>query len=60
MKKTGTEAGQKARREEAPATHEAYSEPKLEEWGSVTELTQTGRTRPGADAKGGSRPSQGV
>lgn len=35
-------------------THEEYSEPKLEEWGSVADLTQVGLTRPGDDAKNGS------
>jgi len=43
--------------EEGP---EGYSEPKLEEWGTVTDLTQTGLTHPGADAKQGSAASQGV
>jgi len=36
-----------------------YSEPSLSEWGTVTQLTQTGLTNPGADGKSGSRPSQG-
>lgn len=35
-------------------TREQYTEPKLEEWGSVADLTQTGLTRPGDDAKSGS------
>lgn len=39
---------------------EEYREPELEEWGTVTDLTQTGLTRPGTDAKQGSRPSSGV
>jgi hypothetical protein len=39
---------------------EEYQEPELEEWGTVTDLTQTGLTRPGNDNKSGSRPSQGV
>ncbi|CAN5573991.1 hypothetical protein BH20CHL7_BH20CHL7_03410 [soil metagenome] len=38
---------------------ETYTEPKLEEWGTVADLTQTGLTRPGTDAKGGSAASQG-
>ncbi len=41
-------------------TLEGYSEPKLEEWGTVTDLTQTGLTQPGADAKQGSSASSGV
>ena len=36
-----------------------YAEPELTEWGTVTELTQTGLTRPGNDAKSGSSPSSG-
>lgn len=36
-----------------------YSEPELTEWGSVTDLTQTGLTRPGTDTKSGSQPSSG-
>lgn len=38
---------------------ETYTEPKLEEWGTVADLTQTGRTKPGADNKAGSAASQG-
>lgn len=37
----------------------AYETPSLREWGSVTELTQTGLTNPGTDGKAGSRPSEG-
>ena len=37
----------------------AYSKPELAELGSVTNMTQTGLTNPGADGKQGSRPSQG-
>lgn len=36
-----------------------YSTPSLNEWGTVTELTQTGLTNPGDDGKAGSRPSSG-
>lgn len=36
-----------------------YEEPTLTRWGSLTELTQTGETNPGGDAKFGSRPSSG-
>jgi len=36
-----------------------YSTPSLSEWGTVTDLTQTGLTNPGDDGKSGSRPSQG-
>ena len=39
---------------------EEYHPPKLEELGSVADLTQTGRTHPGSDAKGGSAASSGV
>jgi hypothetical protein len=38
---------------------EDYRSPKLEELGSVADLTQTGRTHPGQDAKGGSAASSG-
>lgn len=31
-----------------------YQAPRIEEWGTVQDLTQTGLTRPGTDAKGGS------
>ena len=37
----------------------AYSAPELKDFGSVTQLTQTGLTNPGQDAKSGSRLSQG-
>ena len=40
-------------------TVEEYRPPKLEELGSVADLTQTGRTHPGADAKAGSAASSG-
>lgn len=36
-----------------------YSTPSLREWGSVTELTQTGQTNPGGDGKDGSSSSMG-
>lgn len=39
---------------------EQYEEPKVEEWGSVTDLTQTGGTNPGGDGKSGSVDSQGT
>ena len=38
----------------------AYVTPTLANLGSVTDLTQTGRTNPGPDAKSGSVSSQGV
>lgn len=38
---------------------ETYREPVVEEWGSVVELTETGRTMPGDDGKAGSASSQG-
>ena len=37
----------------------SYTPPVLKKWGKVADLTQTGRTMPGADAKGGSAGSQG-
>lgn len=37
----------------------SYSTPSLSEWGTVTQLTQTGLTNPGTDGKAGSRPSEG-
>lgn len=36
-----------------------YRKPEIREWGSVADLTATGRTRPGQDAKEGSAASQG-
>jgi hypothetical protein len=36
-----------------------YNTPELRELGSVTELTQTGKTQPGSDTKAGSSASQG-
>jgi hypothetical protein len=38
---------------------EKYDKPSIEKLGSVAKLTLTGLTHPGADAKSGSRPSQG-
>ncbi|HUP01092.1 MAG TPA: hypothetical protein VM737_06180 [Gemmatimonadota bacterium] len=37
-----------------------YQTPEIKEWGSVTDLTATGLTRPGDDDKGGSAASQGI
>jgi hypothetical protein len=37
-----------------------YTAPELEEFGTVADLTETGLTRPGDDAKDGSVASQGV
>lgn len=37
-----------------------YQTPKLVNLGSVADLTQTGKTNPGPDAKSGSVSSQGV
>lgn len=37
----------------------SYTPPKLRRWGTVADLTQTGKTTPGADGKGGSSASQG-
>lgn len=36
-----------------------YDSPKLKKWGTMADLTRTGLTNPGGDAKSGSRPSQG-
>jgi hypothetical protein len=36
-----------------------YKAPTVQDWGSVTDLTSTGTTNPGGDAKGGSVSSQG-
>jgi len=36
-----------------------YTAPELKTWGTVADLTQTGRTNPGPDAKGGSSASKG-
>ena len=38
----------------------AYDTPRIDEWGTVKDLTQTGLTHPGNDAKEGSVLSQGV
>ncbi len=40
-------------------TKKAYTSPELKKWGTVADLTQTGTTTAGGDAKGGSRPSSG-
>jgi hypothetical protein len=37
-----------------------YASPRLKQWGTISTLTQTGLTNPGADGKEGSRPSSGV
>jgi hypothetical protein len=36
-----------------------YSEPDVTDFGTVTDLTETGLTNPGGDGKQGSSPSQG-
>lgn len=41
-------------------TRKPYDSPRIEEWGTVQELTQTGQTNPGADAKQGSVLSAGA
>ena len=38
----------------------AYTAPKLEDFGRIADLTQTGLTNPGDDLKNGSTASQGV
>jgi hypothetical protein len=40
-------------------TKKVYRPPTVDDWGTVTDLTATGRTQPGADAKGGSAGSSG-
>jgi hypothetical protein len=37
----------------------AYRAPTVDDWGTVTDLTATGLTNPGGDAKSGSVMSQG-
>ncbi len=37
----------------------SYSAPEFEEFGTVADLTETGLTNPGGDAKGGSVMSNG-
>lgn len=37
-----------------------YEAPQITEWGTVAELTATGKTNPGDDAKSGSAASQGI
>jgi hypothetical protein len=37
-----------------------YTSPKIDDYGTVADLTETGLTNPGNDAKSGSRPSEGV
>ncbi len=39
--------------------HKKYTSPALMKWGTVADLTKTGTTTSGADAKGGSVASQG-
>lgn len=38
----------------------SYTSPRLKKWGTVTDLTKTGLTNPGGDAKSGSVASPGV
>ncbi|MFO7586872.1 MAG: hypothetical protein R6X22_02265 [Gemmatimonadota bacterium] len=37
-----------------------YTRPGIKTWGTVADLTATGLTRPGSDAKSGSAASQGT
>lgn len=41
------------------ADKQDYTSPTVTDFGTVTELTQTGLTHPGGDAKMGSKMSQG-
>lgn len=36
-----------------------YRKPEVQDWGTVTDLTATGKTNPGPDAKDGSAASSG-
>jgi hypothetical protein len=38
----------------------SYTTPKLKKWGTVADLTQTGKTHEGGDAKTGSSGSGGT
>jgi hypothetical protein len=42
------------------AEKKMYQTPVIEDWGAVTDLTATGKTKPGDDGKGGSASSKGV
>lgn len=42
-----------------PMPKKPYRTPEIKDWGTVVDLTATGRTREGQDAKGGSAMSQG-
>lgn len=37
-----------------------YRKPNVEDWGTVTDLTATGKTNPGPDQKEGSAASSGA
>jgi hypothetical protein len=41
-------------------TKKPYTSPELKKWGTVADLTQTGKTTEGNDAKTGSSPSSGT
>lgn len=41
------------------ANKKQYRKPEVQDWGTVTDLTATGQTHPGADGKAGSASSQG-
>ncbi len=43
----------------ATPTKKPYTMPELREWGKIIDLTNTGNTYPGLDAKGGSVLSKG-
>lgn len=44
----------------AVSNERPYTTPVLKTWGTVFDLTRTGLTNPGTDAKSGSVPSQGI
>ena len=44
---------------ETKHTRRTYTPPSVQDFGTVTDLTATGITQPGADAKGGSAASRG-
>lgn len=37
-----------------PFHRKPYEAPEIEDWGTVADLTETGNSHPGGDAKGGS------
>jgi len=52
-------AGLKSHHRWEDAMKKEYRKPEIKAWGTVADLTATGLTRPGNDAKSGSVASQG-